>query len=179
MKSMLLALCLTACTWAVSAQTTSFPEITCQTLSGKTIQLPADMKGKKTVVVIAMSLKAEKELRNWTTPLYNSLLAPGIGGLMGGNLYQANVCFVGMLKGVAKLAPSEIKDKARQNIDKKLWDNYMITEKDVKAFMVDANISNTDEPHFFVLDKEGRTIYYTSGKYSDEKLDEITGKLLQ
>jgi hypothetical protein len=84
-----------------------------------------------------------------------------------------------MLKGVAKLAPSEIKDKARQNIDKKLWDNYMITEKDVKAFMVDANISNTDEPHFFVLDKEGRTIYYTSGKYSDEKLDEITGKLLQ
>jgi hypothetical protein len=65
MKSMLLALCLTACTWAVSAQTTSFPEITCQTLSAKTIELPADVKGKKTVVVLAMSLKAEKELRVW------------------------------------------------------------------------------------------------------------------
>ena len=176
---MLLAISLTACTWVVSAQTRSFPEITCQTLSAKTIELPADVKGKKTVVVLAMSLKAEKELRNWTTPLYNSLLAPGMGGLMGGSLYQANVCFVGMLKGVAKLALSEIKDKARHNVDKKLWDNYMITEKDVKEFINAANIQNTDEPQFFVLDKEGRVSYYTSGKYSDEKLDEITGKLLQ
>jgi hypothetical protein len=101
-----------------------------------------------------------------------------MGGLMGGNLYQANVCFVGMLKGVAKLASSEIIQKSKQNIDKKLWDNYMITEKDVKEFINAANIQNTDEPQFFVLDKEGAIIHSTSGRYTDQKLNEITDKLL-
>jgi len=178
MKKLMITAILALSIVKVYAQTKVLPAITCQTLSAKTIELPADVKGKKTVVVLAMSLKAEKELKNWTTPLYNSLLAPGMGGLMGGNLYQANVCFVGMLKGVAKLASSEIIQKSKQSIDKKLWDYYMITENDVKEFMGAANIQNTDEPHFFVLDKQGAIIHYASGKYTDQKLNEITDKLL-
>lgn len=97
---------------------------------------------------------------------------------MGGRMYNANLCFVGMLKGVVKFASSEIIERSKKNIDKKLWDNYMITDKEVKAFMEAANISKTDEPQFFVLDKDGNIIYRTSGKYTDAKLNEIEEKLM-
>lgn len=177
MKTYLTIVLLLAGNFFLSAQQ-AFPNLTCETLNNKTLSIPTDTKGKKTVVVLALSAKAEKELKAWSTPLYNSLLTTGMGGLMGGRMYNANLCFVGMLKGVAKLASGELKERSKKNIDKKLWDNYMISEQEMKPFIEASSISKTDEPQFFVLDKDGNIIFHTSGKYTDEKLDEITGKLL-
>lgn len=140
--------------------------------------IPDDVKGKKTVVVMAISGKAEKSMRAWNKPLYNSLIADGMGGLMGGRMYDANLCFVGMVKGIAKLATGEIKERARKNTDKKLHDNYMVSEQDVNDFIKAADIRDKNEPQFFVLDKDGKVIYHTSGEYSDNKLNELTEKLM-
>lgn len=178
MKKLIFTLLISSSALFTRAQQQTFPDVVCETLSNKIIKLPADVKGKKTVVVIALSPKAEKELHAWSQPLYNALIAEGMGGLMGGRMYNANLCFVGMLKGVVKFASSEIIERSKKNIDKKLWDNYMITDKEVKAFMEAANISKTDEPQFFVLDKDGNIIYRTSGKYTDAKLNEIQEKLM-
>jgi hypothetical protein len=164
---------------SVTSFAQQFPILVCENLNDKKVSIPADMMGKKTVVAIALSAKAEKALRAWNTPLYNSLIAEGMGGLMAGRMYDANLCFVGMVKGIAKLATHEIKERAKKNTDKKLHDNFMMSEQDVKEFMKDASIDDASEPQFFVLDKEGKIIYHTSGNYSDEKLNAITEKLLQ
>jgi len=34
-----------------------------------------------------------------------------------------------------------------------------------------------DEPYIFVLDKEGRVVYVTSGFYTEEKMDAIEDKI--
>ena len=50
----------------VSAQ--QFPTVVCETMNDKKVVIPDDVKGKKTVVAVAMSAKAEKALRMWNTP---------------------------------------------------------------------------------------------------------------
>jgi hypothetical protein len=155
-----------------------FPSLHCETLSDKSIQIPADVKGKTTVICLAMSPKAEKLLRGWNNPLYNTLIANGMGGLMGGRMYDANLCFVGMLKGIAKLGLNETKKQSKKEVEKKLHDNFMVSDDDVKDLMKALNISDVKEPHFFVLDADGKIIYHTQGEYSVEKLDMITEHLL-
>ena len=156
-----------------------FPTLVCENMNDKKVTIPDDVKGRKTVVAMAMSAKAEKSLRAWNTPLYNSLIADGMGGLMSGRMYDANLCFVGMVKGIAKLATSEIKERTKKNTDKKLHDNFMISDQNVNDFAKEVNIKDTGEPQFFVLDANGKIIYHTSGNYTDDKLNAITEKLMQ
>jgi hypothetical protein len=155
-----------------------FPDLKCETLSDKVIHIPNDVKGKATVVCLAMSPKAEKLLRGWNNPLYNALIANGMGGLMGGRMYDANLCFVGMLKGIAKLGLNETKKQAKQEVEKKLYDNFMVSDDDVKELMKTLKITDVKEPHFFVLDADGKIIYHTQGAYSADKLNEITERLM-
>ncbi len=162
----------------ISAGVPKFPTLKCETLNDHQVAIPEDIKGKKSVIAIAMSAKSEKALREWNTPLYNTLIADGMGGMLGGKMYDVNVCFVGMVRGIAKLATSEIKERTKKIVNKKLHDNFMITEQNVSDFMSALNIKNTDEPLFFVLDSDGNIIYQTSGKYSDSKLNAITEKLI-
>jgi hypothetical protein len=53
-----------------------------------------------------------------------------------------------------------------------------VSDDDVKDLMKALNISDVKEPHFFVLDADGKIIYHTQGEYSVEKLDMITEHLL-
>ncbi len=176
MKKILMAAMVFA-TYITSAQQV-FPQLNCETLSDKTVHIPQDVKGKSTVVCLAMSPKAEKALRAWNNPMYNALVANGMGGLMGGRMYDANLCFVGMLKGIAKLGLNETKKQAKQEVEKKLHDNFMVSDDDVKTLMQSLKISDVKEPHFFVLDADGKIVYHTQGEYTPAKLDEITEKLM-
>lgn len=155
-----------------------FPVLTCETLADKTLSLPKDILGKKSVVCLAMSPKAEKELRAWNNPLYTALIADGMGGLMGGRMYDANLCFIGMLKGIAKLGLNETKKQSKKEVEKKLHNNFMVSDGDVNQLMQDLGITEVKEPHFFVLDLNGKIIFHTQGAYSDAKLNEITEQLL-
>jgi hypothetical protein len=176
MKKLFLLVALAAAQCSFAQQV--FPDLKCETLNNKMLNIPADVKGKRTVVCLSMSPKAEKELRGWNNPLYNSLVGEGMGGLMGGRMYDANLCFVGMLKGVAKLGLNEAKRQSREKIEKKQHDNFMVSEDDVKTLMKALNITDASEPHFFVLDADGKIIYHTSGSYTDKKLNEITEQLM-
>ena len=155
-----------------------FQILHCETLSDKTVVIPTDVLGKRSVICLAMSPKAEKEMRAWNNPLYNALVADGMGGLMGGKMYDANLCFVGMLKGIAKLGLTEAKKQSKKEVEKKRHDKFMVSDDDVKVLMKTLGITDIKEPHFFVLDAEGNIIYHTQGEYSDSKLNEITERLL-
>lgn len=155
-----------------------FPNLQCETLADKPLNIPADVKGKKTVVCLALSPKAEKMLRDWNNPLYNSLMAEGMGGLMGGRMYDANLCFVGMLKGIAKLGLNEAKKQSKKEISPKQYPYFMVSDDDVNALMKELTITDAKEPHFFVLDANGAIVFHTQGAYTDAKLNAITEKLL-
>lgn len=157
----------------------SLPVIHCEDLNGTKVNLPADRSGKKTVVVFAFSIKAEKGLKEWAQPLYNSLIADAAGGMMGGSIYNANLCMVAMLKGLAKLNMEEMREKSRKEIkDKKLYTCVMSSDDDREPVIQLLKDKDTGVPHFFVLDEKGNITYQTSGVYTDKKLNEITDQLM-
>ena len=155
-----------------------FPSFTCINLNDKQVVLPTDVQNKRTVIALMFSTKADKYMQNWAHPLYNSLMADGAGGMMSGNMYNANLCFVGAVKGLAKLALPEMIKKSKTQVDKKFHGNFMYTDTDLDALMKALNITDKSLPHFFVIEKDGSIIYQTSGTYSDDKLNDITGALL-
>ena len=176
MKTSLITLLLCCSALLVNAQ--MFPALHCETLADQKLNIPQDVQGKRSVVCLAMSPKAEKLLRSWNNPLYNALIAEGMGGLMGGRMYNANLCFVGMLKGIAKLGLNEAKNQSKKDIEKKLHPLFMISADDVTALMKTLQIDEVKEPHFYVLDEKGNILFHTSGEFSDAKLDQITEKLM-
>ncbi len=159
-------------------QVNKFPSITCTNLKDKEVVLPTDMQNKRTVVALMLSTKADKYMQNWVQPLYNSLMADGMGGMMSGNIYNANLCFVGAVKGLAKLALPEMIKKAKNQVDKKFHSNFMYTDTDMDDLIKALNITDKSIPYFIVVEKDGSIIYQTSGEYTEDKLNEITGALL-
>lgn len=155
-----------------------FPIVTCINLNDKQVVLPSDVQNKRTVIALMFSTKADKYMQNWAQPLYNSLMADGAGGMMSGNMYNANLCFVGAVKGLAKLALPELIKKSKTQVDKKFHGNFMYTDTDLEPLMKALNITDKSLPHFVVIEKDGSIIYQTSGTYSDDKLNDITGALL-
>lgn len=159
-------------------QANKFPSITCTNLKDKQVVLPTDMQNKRTVIALMLSAKADKYMQSWAQPLYNSLMADGMGGMMSGNMYNANLCFVGAVKGLAKLALPEMIKKAKNQVDKKFHGSFMYTDTDMDALMKALNITDKSLPHFIVVEKDGSIIYQTSGVYTEDKLNDITGSLL-
>jgi hypothetical protein len=156
-----------------------FPTISCVNLKDKKVTLPADVSGKRTVIALMLSVKADKYMQKWAQPLYNSLMADGMGGMMGGNMYNANLCFVGAVKGIAKLALPEMIKKARTEVDGKYHSNFMYTDGDIETLTKALNITDKSVPHFIVIETDGKILFQTSGEYSDAKLNDITGSLLE
>lgn len=156
-----------------------FPTIVCTNLKDKQVSLPADVSGKRTVIALMLSTKADKQMQRWAQPLYNSLMADGMGGMMGGNMYNANLCFVGAVRGIAKIALPEMIKKAKKEVDTKYHANFMYTEGDLDALTKALNITDKSVPHFIVIETDGKILHQSSGEYSDAKLNDITGALLQ
>jgi hypothetical protein len=176
-KSIIIALAVLPLLMAFTAAKI-FPSFTCTNLKDKQVTLPTDMASKRMVVALMLSTKADKHLQKWSQPLYNALMADGMGGMMGGNMYNANLCFVGAVKGLAKLALPEMIKRAKQEVDAKYHANFMYTDTDVNALMKSLSITDKDVPHFIVVETDGTILYQTSGEYTQDKLDDITGALL-
>lgn len=156
----------------------SFVPISCINLNNDTVNLPPQNGNKRTVIALMLSLRADKQMQTWTQPLYTSLVADGVGGMMSGNMYNAKLYFVGAVKGIAKLALPDMLKKARQEVNKKYYDCFAYTNTDVEALMQHLNITDKSIPHFFVVETDGTILYQASGEYNKDKLDEITGALL-
>lgn len=166
------------CVLTTSALAQQFPAINGETVADKKTIVPADLAGKRAVIGIAFSLKADDALKKWSQPLYDQLIAGGMGGLMGGNMYNANICFVAMLRGVAKLGLGELKQRSQKNIDKKLHSYFVISDDDAQKIIETLKVSDKNEPYFFVVDEKGNILFSTSGAYSEKKMNQITDALL-
>ncbi len=155
-----------------------FPTLTCTNLKDEAVKVPTDFAGKRTVIALMLSTRADKYMQKWAQPLYNSLVADGMGGMMGGNMYQARLCFVGAVKGLAKIALPEMIKKAKTEVDKKYHANFMYTDNELNELTKSLNITDKSIPHFIVLETDGSVLYQTQGEFTDDKLNDITGALL-
>jgi hypothetical protein len=155
---------------------TVFPAMECEDYNGKAVNLPNDTKGKYTLVCCAFSTAAEPDLKTWIDPVYNKF----IGKVDASKAdvfdvhvdYDVNLYFVPMFTGFNKLASNSSKEKIKSKTDKELWP-YLLFYDGGKTYKDELDFQKRDTPYFFVLDKEGKILYTTSGKYDDKKMEKI------
>jgi hypothetical protein len=155
---------------------TMFPVMQCENYNGKMVNLPADTKGKFTLLGMAFSNGAEDDLKTWINPIYNKF----IGKVDGSKAdafdvsvdYDIHLYFVPMFTGFNKLTSKSSKEKIKNATDKQLYD-YLLFYDGAKTYKTELDFQKRDIPYFFVLDKTGKIVYTTSGKYDDKKLEKI------
>jgi hypothetical protein len=150
-----------------------FPEMEAETADDKKVNLPADTKGKFTLLGLAYSKKSEDELNSWFSPVFGKFIQKASGGLMTGMGYDVNVYFVPMFTGVNAAATGQAKKKAMKNIDPELLPYILFYKGELKSYKEALDFEKKDIPYFFVLDATGKIVYATSGKYTEDKMDEV------
>lgn len=149
-----------------------FPEMEAETVEDKKVLLPGAIKGKFTLLGLAYSKKSEDELNTWFQPVFEKFIQKN-KGLFEGFGYDVNVYFVPMFTGINAAATGTAKRKAIKNVDPQLLPYILFYKGELKPYKDALDFENKDIPYFFVLDKEGKIIYATSGKFSKSKLDEV------
>ncbi len=149
-----------------------FPAMDAETVEDKKVSLPADTKGKYTLVGLAYSKKSEDDLNGWFSPVYNKFVRKA-EGMLAGMGYDVNVYFVPMFTGVNAAATGTAKKKALKNIDPMLLPYILFYRGELKIYKEALDFEKRDIPYFFVLDPTGKIVFATSGAFSEDKLDEV------
>ena len=153
-----------------------FPDLTAETVEDKKVTVPNDTKGKYTLLGLAYSKKSEDELNSWFNPIFSTFIQKSTG-LMSGFGYDVNVYFIPMFTGINAAATGTAKKKAAKNIDPQLLPYVLFYKGELKTYKEALDFEKKDIPYFFVLDPQGKIVFATSGKYSQDKMDEIEEKI--
>jgi hypothetical protein len=152
---------------------TMFPTMDCEDYNGKKVSLPIDTKGKYTLLGMAFSNKSEEDLKTWMNPIYNKFIAAKDNDPFNPAIdYDINLFFVPMFTGANQLTSKQSKEKIKAATDKEMYANILFYEG-AKTYKEELDFEKKDIPYFFVLDKTGKIMYATSGKYDQSKLDKI------
>lgn len=171
---MLLALVLLVGSINLQAQVIGkmFPNMEAETVEDKKVSLPIQTKGKFTLLGLAYSKKSEDELNSWFEPVFGKFIQK-TKGLMSGFEYDVNVYFIPMFTGVNAAATGTAKKKALKNIDPQLLPYILFYKGELKTYKEALDFEKRDIPYFFVLDKDGKIIFATSGGYTEDKMDQV------
>jgi len=161
-------------TFTFAKAQTQFPTMECKSLDGKTVTLPTDNDGKVTILGLAFSQKAEKELSTWFQPAYSTFIEKADpNAIIPMDSYDVNCYFVPVFSGVLKAAAGTAEKKMKAGIDKSLQTNVLIFKGKADEIKAALKIDKTDSPWFFVIDASGSVLYTTSGAFTDAKMEEI------
>lgn len=155
---------------AVAQKGTTFPTLEGMNLAGKYIGLPYK-NGKKTVIGIAYARAAEKDLKKWLNPLYNTFMVkPGDNKNFDvAEIYDVNFVFIPVIAGM-----QQVIDDFKAGTDKEFWPYIMDTKKaEMKVIREGLKAPDEKVPYFYVLDTNGKIIECVSGAFSEDKMDKL------
>ncbi|WP_109618585.1 hypothetical protein [Sediminitomix flava] len=170
--SLLIALFTTSIAFAQSKS--SFPLMEVENLKDKVMNIPNDCKGKMTIIGLAYSKKSDDLLKQWYQPFYDTFLAKPTGNeLFPKDVYDVNMYFVGMIRGINKTASGKIEKAMKKNVIPEMHKNVTLYRGGIKDYKKPLGLDGKDLPYFYVLDKNGKIVYQTSGAYNKRKFNEI------
>lgn len=147
-----------------------FPELKAETLTDSVISFPNDTKGKSTLICMAYSADAEKDLKTWYEPTYDKFIAKT--ELMS-DMFDVNVYFIPMFTGVKAAGAAKAKEDMKESVQVDLQPHVVVYKGELDAYKETLKMDDKSKPYIYVLDKEGKIVFVTSGAYTEDKMDEI------
>lgn len=141
----------------------------------KTVNLP--QTGKVSLVALAYSQKSEEYLKNWRKPLFDLFIqAPGTD-LFDFEAYDANIKFVVLLTGAKKIGTKKVFTALEENVQPQ-WKEHIVVVKgktlnDYEVLDLGKSKGAREIPYFFLMDKNGKIVYATSGAYTSQKQEDL------
>lgn len=157
------------------AQVKNFPPLFGETAQGASIELPNPGGAKWTLIGIAYSQKASPVLEEWYEPAYLRFVAKH--GLFAGE-YDVDVYFVPLFTGLNKAAYEPSMKKFRKSASPEIIDHVLFSKADLDPLKSALEMNDKDTPYFFLVDRSGRIVYRTEGRFSDDKLEAIEDLLM-
>ena len=152
-----------------------FPTIKVADLNEDSITLPEDSKGKFTLIGVAFSEDAQRDLYTWSDPVFQKFMNDDNLNSM---VYDPNVYLILMFTGVNSIAANKAKEKIQEGTDESLKDNVVLYKGKMEDYRKKLNMKNRKVPYFFVLDREGKVIYETQGGYQYHILEKV-GEMIE
>ena len=146
-----------------------FSKMECEDYNGKKINLPVDSTDKLTLLGIAFSNDAEKELKLWIAPIYNKFASKNTDAFAAS--YDINFYFIPKFSLLNQVASKQSKEKIKSDTDKEMYPFLLFAGS--KTLQKELELDKKDIPYLFLLDKTGKIVYAESGKYDSKKLDKI------
>lgn len=150
----------------------TFPAMTCENIQDQKVNLPEATKGKYTILGLAYSQKAEENLLTWLQPAFTTFIEKRKQDLFSMN-YDVNVYFIAMFTGANQSAYQASVKRTKQNLQDVLRPHVLFYKGDIDTYQKELSMKNKELPYIFVLDDEGNIVHFTSGAYSDEKMEAI------
>jgi hypothetical protein len=151
-----------------------FSLLKAETLKDQVVTLPDAVKGKSSIICLAYSQKAEKDLKTWYEPTYNKFIAKT--GLLD-DVYDIHLYFIPMFTGANAAAAGSAKKQIEKDVQVDLHPHILVYRGDVDAYKASLSMDEKEKPYIYVLDAAGKVVYMTSGAFTEEKMDEIEDKL--
>ena len=153
----------------------NFPTIEVFDLNDKGLVIPNDTKGKFSLIGVAFSEDAQDDLYTWSQPVFSEFMDENN---LSSLVYEPNVHLILMFTGANQVAYKKAKKKITEGTDESLKDNVVLFKGKMEDYRKDLKMKDRKKPYFFVLDKNGKIIYTTSGRYSRKVLQEV-GNLIE
>lgn len=142
-------------------------------LDGKTLTLPTST-GKKTLVGLAYSTKAEDALKSWYQPLYDKFIAKK--GMFDDQI-DIETYFVAMYIGLKQTAYDATVSKLRESNRKDLYGHLLFYKGELEPYESALKLEDKATPYFFLIDEKGKVIFTMSGNFTEKKLEQLEEKL--
>ncbi|MDF2454193.1 MAG: hypothetical protein K0R51_186 [Cytophagaceae bacterium] len=153
---------------------TAFPPMDCQNVDGVKSNVPNSLKGKKSVLCLAYSQKAQEKLQGWIdASVHNLILRSSEKSLIPEEPYDIHAFFIAMLTGANQNLSAAAEGQIRKNIDVQLHPYILVYKGELEPIKSKLKMDVKDDPYVFVLDEKGKVIYVTHGVYTDKAMDEI------
>lgn len=175
MKTIYLTLATLFSTLLLAQKGDTFPTIEVEDLNEKVSRIPEDTKGKFTLIGIAFSEDAQNDLYSWSQPVFSEFMDENN---LSSLVYDPYVKLILMFGGANQLLYNKARDRIIEGTDETLKDNVVMFKGDIKDYRKALKLKKRKTPYFFVLDKEGKIIYTTEGRYSRQVLKEV-GDLIE
>ncbi len=141
-----------------------------KTINNEQVAFPLVEKDKFSLLFFAMSTKSQKDLESWLDPIYQKYIAKT--GIMD-DAFDVNVFFIPLIK-TTNIAFSEmIKKKFRENTQEDFKSHIVFLDTPSEKLISNLQLTDPNVPYIFLINKDGKILFKSSGSFSDAKFDQI------
>jgi len=175
MKKTLLIISLIYVSNLIAQKGEQFPSIDVLDLNDQALNIPNDTKGKFTLIGVAFSEDAQRDLYSWSQPVFSEFMDDNN---MSSLVYDPNVHLILLFTGANQLGYNKAKQQITEGTDESLKDNIVLYKGKMEDYRKTLKMKDRKKPYFFVLDKDGKIIYTAVGRYTMKVLKEV-GNLIE